>query len=131
MADDQQLPDPDSEPYWQGAAADELRYRHCTHCDTAIFFPRSLCPDCGKPDPEWRTSKGDGTVYACSVVHRALPAFKDRAPYAVVLVDLDEGFRMMSGMLDCDAASVAIGQRVRAVYRDGPDGNKVPYFVPA
>lgn len=129
MAEETPAIDPDGDPYWQGAAEGELRYRKCDACDAAIFYPRSICPACGAPDPNWAVSKGAGTVYACSTVHRAPPAFADNAPYTVLLVDLDEGFRMMGG-LDGDG-DVAIGDRVTVTFRDGPDGRPTPYFTPA
>lgn len=123
--------DPDAKPYWDAAARGELAYQRCTACDAAIFFPRAICPECGAGNPDWHVSAGHGRVYACSVVHRAPPSYQDKAPYAVVLVDLDEGFRMMSGMVDCDPASVAIRDRVTVVFRPDADGRAVPFFVPA
>lgn len=128
---DNTLPDPDSEPYWKGAAAGELRYRRCASCDTAVFYPRALCTNCGAPDPDWAVSRGLGAVYAVSVVHRAPPAFDGQAPYAVLLVDLDEGFRMMSRIIDVEPDSVSVGDRVRVIFQDGPDGRPTPYFTPA
>jgi len=127
----EELPDPDSAPYWEGVANGELRYQRCGDCDAAIFYPRSLCPACGVPDPHWHVSSGDGVVYACSVIHRAPPAHKDDVPYVVALVDLAEGFRMMSRVVDCDPDKVAVGQGVRVVYRMDGGGNPLPYFVPA
>ncbi len=126
----EELPDPDSAPYWEGIANDELRYQRCGACDAAIFYPRSLCPDCGTPEPAWQVSAGDGVVYACSVIHRSPPAHKDEVPYVVALVDLNEGFRMMSRIVDCDPDAVAVGQSVRVVYRDDSDGKPAPYFAP-
>ena len=127
MADE--LPDPDSAPYWEGIAQGELRYQRCGACSAAIFYPRSICPACGTPEPAWQVSAGDGTVYACTVVHRAPPAHADDAPYVVALIDLAEGFRMMSRVVDCAPERVAVGQAVRAVYRDGGKGRALPYFV--
>lgn len=129
MAD--QLPDPDSAPYWEGIAQGELRFQRCSACATAIFYPRSICPACGAPDPAWQVSAGDGVVHAFSVIHRAPPAHADDAPYVVALIDLAEGFRMMSRVVDCDPDTVAVGQAVRVVYREDSDGNTLPYFVPA
>ena len=126
----EELPDPDSSPYWEGINIGELRYQHCDHCSTSIFYPRSICPNCGKPDPIWQTSKGKGTIYACSVIHRAPPAYKEDTPYVVALVDLAEGFRMMSRIIDCDTSSVKVGQRVGVVYSKDSTGNQVPYFTP-
>mgnify|MGYP003625899791 FL=1 len=129
MADETQAIDPDGDPYWQGAAEGELRYRKCGACDAAIFYPRAICPTCGAPDPTWAVSAGAGTVYACSTVHRAPPAFADNAPYTVLLVDLDEGFRMMGGL--AGDGDIAIGDRVTVTFQDGPDGRPAPYFTPA
>ena len=127
----EELPDPDSAPYWEGIAAGELRYQRCGGCDTAIFYSRSICPACGAPNPGWQISAGAGVVHACSVIHRAPPAHKDDAPYVVALIDLAEGFRMMSRVVDCDPDTVAVGQSVRVVYRNDSDGKPAPYFAPA
>ncbi len=108
-----------------------MRYQRCGACDAAIFYPRSICPVCGTPDPAWQVSSGEGVVHACSVIHRAPPAHKDEAPYVVALVDLAEGFRMMSRIVDCAPDAVAVGQNVRVVYRDDSDGKPAPYFAPA
>ena len=127
----EELPDPDSAPYWEGIAAGELRYQRCGACDAAIFYPRSICPVCGTPDPAWQVSAGEGVVHACSVIHRAPPAHADEAPYVVALVDLAEGFRMMSRIVDCAPDAVAVGKNVRVVYRNDSDGKPAPYFAPA
>ena len=129
MAEETQAIDPDGDPYWEGAAEGELRYRKCAACKAAIFYPRSICPKCGTTDPDWAVSKGAGTVYACSTVRRAPPAFADNAPYTVLLVDLDEGFRMMGGLVGTEA--IAVGDRVTVTFQDGPNGRPAPYFTPA
>jgi uncharacterized OB-fold protein len=131
MADDNQPIDPDADPYWAGAASGELRYRRCAACSAAIFYPRSICPKCGTPDPAWEVSKGAGRVYACTTVHRAPPAFADKAPYTILLVDLDEGFRMMGGLVAEGGAEISIGDRVTVTFAEGPDGRPAPYFNPA
>lgn len=133
MTDEKHLIDPDADPYWEGAAAGELRYRKCTSCSAAIFFPRSICPKCGTPEPNWVVSKGTGVVYACTTIHRAPPAFVDKAPYTVLLVDLDEGFRMMGGLVtDVDNdIDITVGDRVRVTFSTGPDGRPTPNFQPA
>ncbi|MGB0572241.1 MAG: Zn-ribbon domain-containing OB-fold protein [Alphaproteobacteria bacterium] len=129
MTDETQPIDPDGDPYWAGAAEGELRYRKCGACGASIFYPRAICPKCGAPDPAWAVSNGVGSVYACSTVHRAPPAFADNAPYTVLLVDLDEGFRMMGGLVG--QTDIAVGDRVTVTFRDGPDGRPAPYFTHA
>ncbi|TCJ16004.1 hypothetical protein E0L93_11005 [Rubrobacter taiwanensis] len=85
-----------------------LAYQRCTDCSSAVFYPRVLCPVCGSGALEWRESAGWGTVYATTAVHS-----RNREPRSVVLVDLDEGFRMMSRVEGVPAEEVEIGARVR------------------
>lgn len=101
-----------------------LGFQRCQGCEAAVFYPRVLCPVCGGDALEWRTSAGQGTVYATTAVHR-----RDAGPYNVALVDLDEGFRMMSRVEGAPAKPVRIGQRVNLAVRHGEDGPFV-VFVP-
>lgn len=90
----------------EGLAAGELRYQWCAACDAPVFYPRTLCPGCGGRELGWRTSAGSGSVYSTTTV-----AQRDTTGYNVALVDLDEGFRMMSTVLG-EPAEVRIGDRV-------------------
>ena len=101
-----------------------LGFQRCAGCGAAVFYPRVVCPFCGRPDLAWQTSSGRGVVYATTAVHR-----RDGDPYHVVLVDLEEGFRMMSRVESMPAEDGKIGTRVRLrVDRRGDD--PVPRFVP-
>ena len=99
----------------------KLGYQRCADCSAAIFYPRVLCPDCGSEALEWRESTGRGTVYATTAIHS-----RNREPRNVVLIDLDEGFRMMSRVDGVPAEEVEIGTRVRFEVRQGDE----PVFVP-
>ena len=94
----------------------KLGYQHCADCSAAFFYPRVLCPVCGSGALEWRESAGRGTVYATTAVHS-----RNRDPRNVVLVDLDEGFRMMSQVEGVPAEEVEIGTRVRFEVRQGDE----------
>ena len=94
----------------------KLGYQRCANCSEAVFYPRVLCPFCGSGALEWRESVGRGTVYATTAVHS-----RNRDPYNVVLVDLDEGFRMMSRVEGVSAEEVGIGMRVRFEVRQGDE----------
>lgn len=120
---------PITAPFWDGCAGGELRYQRCTECGTANFTPTDLCRGCTSRALEWRVSTGLGTVYSWTVVHRPVtPAFT--APYAVAIVDLDEGYRMLTNLIGIDAAAVREGLRVR-VDHHGVGGERVlPYFRP-
>jgi uncharacterized protein len=100
-----------------------LGFQRCTDCGAAVFYPRVLCPLCGSAFLEWQTSGGRGTVYATTAVHR-----RDAEPYNVALVDLEEGFRMMSRVEGVPAEEVRIGTKVTLKINCEDDG-LVPVFV--
>ena len=129
------FPEPHTEPFWEGAKQGELRYQHCTACDDVVFYPRQHCPACGGGDDlEWLVSKGEGTVYTFSVVRQnRMPGFIDLGAYSVAYVDLDEGFRMMSGVIGVEnpTTDIAIGQRVRVEFEEQEEGEyPIPLFRP-
>jgi uncharacterized protein len=104
--------------------AGKLGFQRCAGCGKAVFYPRLICPACGGADLVWETSSGRGTVCATTAVHR-----RDADPYNVVLVDLEEDFRMMSRIEGVPADGVEIGMKVAfrvAREDDGP----TPVFVP-
>ncbi|MBS1862092.1 MAG: OB-fold domain-containing protein [Actinobacteria bacterium] len=111
--------------YQEGLARGELRFQRCGECGRAVFYPRLLCPFCGSADPAWETAAGGGTVYATTTMRP-----RDEAPYHVCLVDLDEGFRMMSRVDGVAPDAVRIGDRLRLLIVE-EDGRPVPTFVPA
>ena len=88
-----------------------------------IFFPRAVAPTTGA-ELEWSLSKGRGTVYATTAVH----ATKDQPPYNVSLIDLDEGFRMMSRVDGIAALEVCVGMRVKVTFTEGDD-KQPPYPI--
>lgn len=115
---------PPAEVYRHYLESGELGFQRCAGCGAAVFYPRVLCPVCGSTDLAWETSSGRGTVYATTAVYR-----RDADPYNVVLVDLEEGFRMMSRVEGVPAEEVEVGTRVAfRVERD--DDVAVPVFVP-
>ena len=107
--------------------AGEFAYQYSPSTDAAVFYPRVCAPGSGAQDLEWRTSRGLGTVYSSTWI-----PVKDGKPYNVALVDMDEGFRLMSRVEDIDPAAVWIGMRVR--FRphagDRPDDPPYPVFIP-
>jgi uncharacterized protein len=104
----------------------ELAYQFSPEANAAIFYPRVICPITGSDRLEWRVSQGMGTVYATTVVYP-----QQGAPYNVALIDVDEGFRMMSRVEDIAPLEVRIGMRVK--FRPHPaegDEPAYPVFIP-
>lgn len=105
----------------------KLAYQVCRDDNTPVFFPRVVAPGTGSANLEWRISKGLGTVYATTVVY-----YRNEPPLNVALIDLDEGFRMMSRVEGIDAAQVKIGMRVTVRMHPGDDKQPpYPVFTPA
>jgi uncharacterized OB-fold protein len=104
----------------------ELAYQFSPAANRAVFFPRIVCPYTGSETLEWRVSKGRGTVYATTVVHPA-----EGQPFNVALIDVEEGFRLMSRVEDVAPMDVKIGMRVKfRVHRPGGDEAPIPVFTP-
>lgn len=127
------LPDAYSRPYWEGANQGLFRFQRCRACARAQFYSRSLCSHCQGIDLEWQSAAGTGRVASFSVVHRApLAAFAGNVPYVLALVDMDEGFRFMCNVLNCDPAAVRIGMRVRVTFETRPGSEqKIPQVEPS
>ena len=124
------ITDVDSRPFWDGVAAGELRIQRCRSCESYNYYPRYLCPTCYSDDLEWTAAAGGGTVHSFTVSRRpAGPGFAAEVPYIVVLVDLDEGPRMVSNIVDADPEDVAIGAAVQVEFRAmGSAGFVLPVF---
>jgi uncharacterized OB-fold protein len=112
--------------YLEHCRKGELAYQVCTDDNTAVFFPRAVAPGSGSGNLEWRVSKGLGTVHSTTVVH-----YKNEAPLNVALIDLDEGFRMMSRVEAIDPMQVRIGMRVKVRMHPGNEKQPpYPVFTP-
>jgi hypothetical protein len=109
--------------YVEHLEAGDLAYQVCLDDDRPVFFPRLIAPKTGSTNLAWRVSKGLGTVYSTTVVHH-----RGEAPLNVVLVDMDEGFRLMSRVEEVPADEVRIGMRVKARVHPAENG-KLPYPV--
>ncbi|HEX5290962.1 MAG TPA: Zn-ribbon domain-containing OB-fold protein [Streptosporangiaceae bacterium] len=92
------VPTPETQPYWDGCAAGELRLQRCADCSEAFFYPRPVCPACGSARVEWFTASGRATLYSYVINHRPAPGFENDGPYAIAVVQLEEGPRMMTNI---------------------------------
>ncbi|MFB6395477.1 Zn-ribbon domain-containing OB-fold protein [Polymorphospora lycopeni] len=123
--------DRDTAPFWAAARQRRLTYQTCDACAAVVFFPRRHCPGCLSAALTWHDSAGLGEVYTYSVVRNSRdPRFADRVPYCVAWIDLDEGFRMMSNVVEVDPDAITVGLRVRVDWRASGDW-LLPVFVPA
>lgn len=116
--------EPPAETYRRYLESGKLAFQRCGDCGKVVFYPRVMCPFCGGERLGWEESSGRGAVYATTAIYR-----RDSEPRNVCLVDLEEGFRMMSKVEGVPAEDVKIGAPVR-LRIDETDGEPVPVFVP-
>ncbi|MER6068960.1 OB-fold domain-containing protein [Streptomyces sp. NPDC001817] len=116
------LPEPDAftRPYWEAAERGLLLIRRCRACGRAHHYPREFCPHCWSEDVTWEQASGRAVLYTWSTVHRNdLPPFHGRTPYVAAVVDLVEGPRMMTQVVECAEAELRAGLPLRVTFTDG------------
>lgn len=118
----------DSAGFWHAAAEGRLVFQRCSDCGHVQFPPRHLCARCWSESVGDIASEGSGTIESITTVRRApLAAFRDKTPYLVVAVLMDEGPRMITNLLGDGAADAAIGDRVEVVFVEDANGT-LPQF---
>ncbi len=118
-------------PFWAAARNGRLVIQRCPACGHSQHYPRPWCTNCLHESPEFVETSGEGTIYTFTVIRRsAVPAFAARVPYVLAFVDLDEGVRLVTNIVDCDPETVRIGQRVRARFESIDHDHTVVLFAP-
>ncbi len=121
-------PDADDQYFWDGVARKELLLQRCSSCGTLRQPPSPMCPDCSSL--EWETLPASGRAKVYSWIASAHPTEPDAAPRIVVLLDLEEGVRFVSNLVETTLDEVFFGQDVELVFVDY-DGQRLPQFRPA
>lgn len=125
----QPVPDADSEVYWRGIQQGKLLLQHCLSCGHVQLYQQAICRECASERLEHRAASGRGKVHSFSVVHRAPgPAFRQDTPYAVLLVELEEGPRMISAFTGDNPASVTFDMAVELVCESAGGSMALPRF---
>jgi uncharacterized protein len=122
--------------YWEGAGRGELVLQRCVACQTVQHRPRGVCATCLAGDLEHFVASGRGTVYTFTATNQNMaPGFAEACPYVMAYVELEEGPRLLTNIVDCDPEAVSIGMAVvaRFVTTEREDGEAfaVPVFAPA
>lgn len=108
-----------------------LSFQRCSDCDRWRHLPRQRCGRCGSAAWAWTPSSGLGRIVSWTVTHKPLhPAFADQVPYAVVIVELEEGVRMVSGLRGLEPDQLALDLPVRVVFETVDETRAVPFFGP-
>ena len=122
---------PETEEYWKAARRHELFLQRCKSCRQIIYYPRIMCYRCMSEDLEWFKATGYGKVYSYTIIRQvAHKAFEADVPYVYAIIDLDDGARMISNIVNIEPAKVKIGMRVKVVFEDVTPEISIPKFEP-
>ncbi len=119
---------PVSAPFWEGCANHELRYQRCVDCGQATFPPSEHCRFCLCFRLDWMASAGLGEIYSWTVVHRPVSA-EFAPPYAPAIVELREGYQLLTNIIGVAADELTVGLGVRVEFCSVNSDLTLPYFT--
>ena len=134
MADKSKIPvpkpTPETDHFWAGAREGQLKLQRCSDCDTVYFPPRPFCPSCISRDVEVINASGRGKLYSYVINQREHPGHD--GPYSIAVVELVEGPRMMTNIINCEQTpeALVLDMPVEVVFEPITDEISLPYFQP-
>lgn len=122
----------ETRPFWEASKQGKLLLKSCLDCHEVHYYPRPFCPACWSENVEWVEACGRATLYTHSTVYNNdLPPFGERVPYIAAVVDLEEGPRMMTEIIDCATEDLVIGMPLEMTFRELTDEVTIAIFRPA
>ena len=124
-------PTPETQHFWDGTRAGEIRLQRCDACKHVYFPPRPFCPACASRNVSVFKASGRATLHSYVIHHRPVPGFTP--PYAIAVVQLEEGPRMMTNIVDCPATPEALqlDMALEPAFEKIDDEIALPLFRPA
>lgn len=124
--------DPLDSRFWELCQTGRLYFQRCNSCDSWRFLPRYMCARCGSAGYEWLPSQGRGHVFSWTVTYQPFhQVFEADVPYIAAVVELEEGIRMATRLLECPPEEVRLELPVELVFQETDDGFRLPCFRPA
>lgn len=122
----------ETKPFWDACRRNILLIQRCNRCQEYQFYPRGICSNCWCEDIRWVTASGKGTVWTFTVTRQnRTPGFEEEVPYVLALVELEEGVKMFTNIIECDPQEVTIGMAVEVTFVQANQQVSIPYFKPA
>ena len=124
-------PTPETQHFWDGTRSGELRLQRCADCSHAYFPPRPFCPECSSRNVAVEAASGKATLHSYVIHHREMPGFP--SPYAIAVVELDEGPRMMTNIVECEQTpeALVLDMPLEVTFEKLDDEISLPLFRPA
>jgi len=121
----------ETKPFWDSCRLGNLVIQRCGECSQYQFYPRGICAHCWSNDIKWIKSSGKGTVWTYTITYQnRTPGFAEDVPYVLALVELEEGVRMFTNIVECNPRDVTIGMPVEVTFIRANDQISIPYFRP-
>jgi uncharacterized OB-fold protein len=120
----------ETKEFWAATADGRLLVKRCLDCDGLIWYPRAICPGCSSLRTEWLEVSGRGSIYSYTVNHRGEGAYQGLPPFVLAYVELDEGPRLMTNIVQAGEEDLQVGHPVEVVFHDTGDGSALPRFRP-
>lgn len=120
-----------SKVFYEGCRENKLLYQQCRDCGEVIFFPKLTCSNCMGRNIEWKESKGKGKIYTFTVCHAGVPVqFTGDVPFALAIIVMNEGFRLLSNIVECDFEKLYCEMPVEVVFDQVTPEITLPRFKP-
>ncbi len=120
----------ETRPFWEALREDRFVLPRCDSCGQVVWYPRQFCPVCHTMGVSWFEASGRGHVYSFTVVRQAYGEWKDAVPYVIGYVELEDGPRVLTNIVDCDPETIAIGDEVVLHVDHAASGAGVYRFAP-
>lgn len=122
----------ETQPFWNATREGKLMFSRCADCGKPHYYPRPFCPHCWSEAVSLEQASGRGTLYTWSTVYsNDLPPFKERLPYVAAIVDLEEGVRVSTNIVQCAPEDLKVGMAVQLVFEERTPEVTLALFKPA
>ena len=119
---------PETEQFWRATAENRLMISRCEECDLVYYYPRSSCPDCFSDQTTLQETRGTGEIYSYTVTSYIAGWPDDELPLVIAQVELDEGPRIFTNIVDCEREELAIGEPVKVAFERRTEDVSIPVF---
>ena len=116
--------------FWAATAEGRFMLQKCVACGCIQWFPRNYCAECSQNEFSTFDCSGKGVVYSYTVIRKVANAYKEATPFVVAYVELEEGPRVMTNIVECKPDDVSVGMKVEMVFHDTGEGNALYRFRP-
>ena len=126
------IPGPESIPFWEGTRKHYLMIQKCNECGHHWFPPSTVCKECGSNNIEWVQSSGKGKIFSFVIFHRLYhKGWNGEIPYVVAVIELEEGARLLSNIINTPPDNVKCDMPVKVVFEEATNNLTLPKFTPA